>query len=170
MGHQVVAYDISAGMLRALARRCAAEIESGSVRPVIGPPELLGELFSAERFTGIVSNFAVLSQISDLRHLFRLWASVAEPGARVLVTVQNPWNVADARTAAFWRGLLAIPRTGAIRYRSAETGASYRHLLGRIRSAAAPAFRPLHHPSAAAACGAVASRFGRFRIVALERT
>ena len=36
LGHSVVAYDTSAGMIRQLEHRCAAEIAAGSVVPVFG--------------------------------------------------------------------------------------------------------------------------------------
>ncbi len=169
LGHEVVAYDLSDGMIAALRRRCAAELEAGSVVALAGPLEAVGESL-AERapFDAAVSNFAVFSTVDPLAPVFRLLGRLVRPGGSLILTVQNPWYPASIRRSAFWRAVLAAPFTGGLRYRSAELHHVRHHTVGRLRRAARPEFVPDERPMPECSASCFGPR-SAFRIVRLRR-
>ena len=143
LGHHVTAYDISEGMIDVLERRCALHIRAGAVEAIAGPlAETQRWLVDRAPFDAVICNFAVFSMIPKPERLFRLFGAVVRRGGFALVCIQNPWNAEERRTRSFWRALLAKPFTGTIRYRSAQSGFSYRHTPAEIRRAARPEFAP----------------------------
>jgi SAM-dependent methyltransferase len=170
-GHTVTAYDISPGMMAVLRTRCAAQIESGVVRSVVGTlDDLRAAIDPSERFDGVLCNFAVLSLIRDLHPVFRLLADVLRPGGRLIFSIQNPWFIGDVKTRVFWRALRGLLRTGVMRYTSAETGDMWRHLPAQVRRAARPDFRAVRLPHRPAPdCRRSFGATGMFRLLAFER-
>jgi len=170
-GYHVTAYEPSAGMLGVLRERCAAHLGAGRVVALGGTlAELEAALADAPPFDGVVCNFAVFSLLPRLEPVFRLFGRIVRPGGRVLITIQNPWYLADMRRAAFWKALLRLPVTGAMRYPNAETGGTTHHLPSRIRRAARPEFRPV--PPRVRPAPECRRRFGPlavFRLLTLQR-
>jgi len=170
LGHDVIAYDPSEGMIAELRRKCAADIEAGCVSILCGNlDEVRGALTDRAPFDAILCNFAVFSSMRSLAPALDLFAQVTRPGSAVLITIQNPWYPPDMRTAAFWKALLAMPFRPVLSYDSDELGRSYRHTRAQVRKAARPFFAPDDRP--AADCRA--RRFGwrsPFNLVVLRRT
>ena len=169
LGHEVVAYDLSEGMVAVLRQRCAAQIAAGKVEPLAGALEEVREALRARApFDAVVSNFAVFSSIPRLDPVFRLLGELVRPGGSLVVSIQNPWYPGDMRTKGFWRALLAAPVAGVIRYRSAELSHVYHYTPGQLRRAARPEFEPDTRP--APECGKTFFEpRSPFRVVRLRR-
>ena len=91
LGHKVVAYDTSKGMLEVLRQRCSAQINEGSVMAVGGPlSEASTVLSNLAPFDAVLSNFAVFSTIPDLEPVFELLSKVLRKGGLLLILIQNP--------------------------------------------------------------------------------
>ena len=156
-------------MLAVLKRRCAAHVAAGRIELVQGSPaEARGPLFERAPFDAVICNFAVFSMIPRPQDLLRLFGALLRPGGAALICIQNPWNIGETRTRSFWRALLAKPLTGAIRYRSAQSGFSYRHMPGAIRRAARPEFVPDQAPDPDC-CRECFGMRSEMRLVALRR-
>jgi SAM-dependent methyltransferase len=170
-GHAVMAYDISPGMMAVLRARCAAQIEGGVVRTVVGTlADLRAAVGSSPQFDGILCNFGVLSLIRDLHPVFHVFAAVLRPGGTLIVSIQNPWFIGDLRTRAFWSALWALVRDGIMRYTSAETGDVWRHLPAQVRRAAGPEFKAVRQPARPGSdCRHSFGATGVFRLLVFER-
>lgn len=171
LGHPVVAYDLSEGMIAVLRERCAAQIAEGRIAALAGTlDQVQPRLAELAPFDGVICNFAVLSLVPEPRPVLRLFGRVVRPGGVVLASIQNPLYHGDLRTRAFWRALLRFPRHGALRFPSAEVGHTTRHLPAQIRRAARPEFKPLPpRVPPGGDCRRGFGRFGLFRLVALQR-
>jgi 2-polyprenyl-3-methyl-5-hydroxy-6-metoxy-1,4-benzoquinol methylase len=171
LGHSIVAYDLSDGMIDVLRERCRTQIASGQVVPLAGTlHEVRPALLQMQRFDAVICNFAVFSLIPELEPVLRLFGEIVRPGGVVLISVQNPLYRGDLLRRAFWKALLSFPREGALRFPSTEVGQNTHHLPRSIRRSARPDFRPLSplvplRPE----CRRGFGRFGLFRLVALER-
>lgn len=171
-GHTVVAYDISPGMMSVLSERCATAIASGTIHPVCGTlDDLRGSHAGLSPFDAVISNFAVLNLIRDLDPVIRHFASVVRQGGLLLLTVQNPWFLGDITTIGFWRAWLGFFTSHRLlRYESAATGETWRHLPTQVRRLARPEFRPVRVRSLrAAGCRHSFGAVGVFRLLAFER-
>jgi SAM-dependent methyltransferase len=143
-GHTVVAFDVSAGVLEVLRSRCARHLASGAVTVLAGDlVALRTRLQALPPFDAVICNFAVLNLIEDLQPVFDLFAARLRPGGKVLITIQNPWALGDVLSRAFVKSLLSFPRHGVMRYPSADSGYTYRHLPLQLRRAAGRRFRSL---------------------------
>jgi SAM-dependent methyltransferase len=97
-GHHVVAYDISAGMVDVLRRRCAAEIAAGSVTPIVGDLGLLHRALQPIAGVDVIAaNFAALNHVADLEPVFAVLASHLRPGGVLVVNLLNPLQRTDVR-------------------------------------------------------------------------
>jgi ubiquinone/menaquinone biosynthesis C-methylase UbiE len=169
-GHHVTAYDVSAGMLEVLKRRCAAQVAAGTIVPISGTPDEAREALAAGApYDAIVCNFAVFSVIPRLDETLRLFGRLVRPGGTVLICVQNPWWPQEMRTRSFWRALLMMPWLGVIRYSSSQSGYTFRHTPGQIRRAARPEFVPDRGP-VPDCCGTHFGPRSGMRLVALCRS
>jgi SAM-dependent methyltransferase len=131
-GHHVVAYDVSAGMVDVLRRRCATEIAAGSVTPIVGD---LGRLDHAlQPITGVdavAANFAALNHVADLEPVFAVLASHLRPGGVLVANLLNPLQRTDVRHRWWfkrmwinlWRGTVVVG--GAV--------VTYRHQVRTLR-------------------------------------
>src|SRR4051794_26027235 len=138
-GHCTIAYDISAGMVDILRRRCAREIAEGRVIPIAGGLDRLeSELEKIGPLAAVATNFAVLNHISDLRPVFRVFNSHLAPRGAVVANVLNPFYWRDIRQMWWWRNLIGAFATGSIRFVGDVT--TYRHFVPTIANMAAPAF------------------------------
>lgn len=169
LGHSVVAYDLSDGMIAVLRERCAAAIAAGTVEPFAGTlDEVRAALQARAPFDAVVSDFAVFSSVARFGPVFRLLGALVRPGGALVLSIQNPWHPGDMRTRGFWRALLAAPLAGVIRYRSAGLEHIYRYTPGQLRRAARPEFEPDTRPAPACGKGCFGPR-GMFRVVRLRR-
>ena len=170
LGHSVVAYDTSAGMIRQLEHRCAAEIAAGSVVPVLGPlPQAREALAALAPYDAVLSNFAVFSMLPRLEDTFRVFGGLVRAGGTVLICSQNPWHLEDMRSRGFWRALLDRPFTGVLRYRRGPSDYHFRHSPRQIERAARPAFVPDDRP-VPADCRSTFGPWAPMRLVALRRS
>lgn len=171
LGHTIVAYDLSDGMIGMLRERCQTQIACGQVLPLAGAlREVRPVLLQMPTFDAVICNFAVFSVIPDLEPVLRLFGEIVRPGGVVLISVQNPLYRGDLLRRAFWKALLSFPREGALRFPSAEVGQNTHHLPRSIRRLARPHFRPSPpRVPLRPECRRGFGRFGLFRLVALER-
>jgi SAM-dependent methyltransferase len=136
-GHRTLAYDISAGMVDILQRRCAREIAEGTVRPVVGElSRLESELAGFDSLSAVAANFAVLNHVRDLRPLFRLFASHLAPRGVVVASLINPFHWRDMRRGWWWMHAVRSFGSGAIRFSGDVT--TYRHFVRTVEEMAAP--------------------------------
>jgi SAM-dependent methyltransferase len=171
VGHRVTAYDISPGMIEVLTARCAACINDGSIRPIVGTlDDLRAAVATSVPFDAVLCNFAVLSLIQDLHPVLRFFGTVVRPGGRLILSLQNPWFIGDLKTRAFWHAWWTFARVGVLRYKSAETGFTWRHLPVQVRRAARPEFRTIGvPPRPRAQCRHSFGTIGVFRLMVFER-
>ena len=168
LGHKVVAYDTSRGMLEVLRQRCSAQIHEGSVMAVGGPlSEASTVLSDLAPFDAVLSNFAVFSTIPDLEPVFELLSKVLRKGGLLLILIQNPRGSASLRTRAFWKSLLTARFDEPLRYESAELGKIYQRTPKQIVRQASPDFAPSNFSEARdRSCF---GRFSHFKLVGLSR-
>ncbi|HZS60162.1 MAG TPA: class I SAM-dependent methyltransferase [Gemmatimonadaceae bacterium] len=161
-GYPVVAYDPARRMIAQASTRCAREIMAGQIEAVTFPfAEFPHALPAHAGFDAIVTNFAVLNLLSDLRELFEGFARVVVPGGLVIANVLSPVHWRDLRYGWWWRGLLGSVGTGTLSVRWPETS-THRHFMPTIARAAAPAFTVVERRDHD-------GRFGQFRFLVLRR-
>jgi SAM-dependent methyltransferase len=171
VGHRVTAYDISPGMMEVLTARCAARVNDGTIQPVVGTlDDLRRAVANSAPFDAALCNFAVLSLIRDLHPVLRFFGRVVRPGGKLILSLQNPWFIGDVKTRAFWQAWWTFARVGVLRYESAETGYTWRHLPVQVRRAARPEFREIGVPlKPSAHCHHSFGAIGVFRLLVFER-
>lgn len=162
-GFRVIAYDISSGMIDQLRRRCAAEIERGTVVPLAAPFSSFPSLMSEQpRPDAIVSNYGVLNAFSSPGKFFGAMAPLLGAGRRLVVSTLNPFYWRDMLQRWWWTALRrsGSPRAIVTHGESLETS---RHFHSSIMEAARPHFRLLAGPS-------LRHRLGLWRFLVFERT
>ncbi len=113
-GYRVLAYDNAPGMMAELERKCAQEIALGKVVPLYADYDHFRQVLQREpRPQAIVSNFAALNHLRELRPLFSVFAANLEP----LRGIQTGY------ISCVW-----------------EEVSTYRHFMGPISRAARPHF------------------------------
>ncbi|MES2178530.1 MAG: methyltransferase domain-containing protein [Gemmatimonadota bacterium] len=138
-GHQVIAYDISRGMVNLLRTRCAAEIAAGVIAPVDGDLDnLIAMLERTGPVTAVAANFAVLNHFRDLNPLLRLLERYMVRDGAVIASVLNPFYRRDMKKLWWWRGAATSVWTGSIKVDGAVT--TYRHFSRSLRRMAQPCF------------------------------
>lgn len=153
-GYRVLAYDISAGMLDRLHRRCAPEVARGQIVPVCGPFSSFSAAIGCyPRPDAAVSNFAVLNGLAHPRDFFGAIAPLLAPGAPLIVSVLNPFFYKDMRQGWWWAAFARSARQGAL-IRPGPGGSTYRHFLASLVAAARPGF----HLCSKASVGALVRR------------
>jgi len=139
-GYRVLAYDISAGMLEQLERRCQSEISRGQIVVVNAPFPAFGAVMDSQpRPDAVVSNWGVLNILARPRAFFDAIAPLLTPGAPLVISVLNPffwkdmtqrwWWAAFARSV--WRAAISTPGPGI---------ATHRHFITSLVAAARPTF------------------------------
>src|SRR5881396_1147715 len=137
-GYRVLAYDNAPGMMAELERKCAKEIAAGQVVPVYADYDHFPEVLQRQaRPQAVVSNFAALNHIRELRPLFSVLAVHVQPPGHVIASVLNPLFWQDLIHPWWWRPLLRGIRIGYISCIWEEV-TSYRHFMGPITRAAGP--------------------------------
>ncbi len=145
-GFRVVAYDNSPGMVEQLARKCAAEIDKGSVIPRCYDYKSFLTRGVAAQPDAIVSNFAVLSAIPDLAQLFTAFGRALHPGGRVIVSILNPVFWKDMVHGWWWRSFMRSLGKGTKLLLGRELEA-YWHTAPTVVAAASPFFVKLGQAS-----------------------
>lgn len=136
-GYRVVGCDVSAAMLERFRQRCARFLDEGKVECVHAGT--LPEYKFVERPAAIVSNFAVLCLVGDLRPVFTLFARILAPEGRLLLSTLNPLFLGDVRTSHWWKALPGALRSGSM-HLEGEPVDSYRHWARALDRAARPQF------------------------------
>jgi len=138
-GHRVHAYDLSPGMMSVLRERCGIEIAAGRITTAAGPLEDMERaLCAGGPVAAIAANFAVLNHVRDPGALLQRLAVHLQPGGALVANVLNPFYGRDMRRGWWWRSALRSLGQGSIRMEGRVT--TYRHFMGSLRRAAAPAF------------------------------
>jgi SAM-dependent methyltransferase len=88
----------------------------------------------------VISNFAPLNLVDDLRELFEGFQALTSPGGKVLANVLNPCFLGDMRSHRWWRAAPRLWRDGEL-FLPGPQAPYYRRLLHNFRAASAPHFR-----------------------------
>jgi SAM-dependent methyltransferase len=99
LGAEVTVIDISADALATLSRRAAEAGVAGSVRPVQGDVETLGEVVEPGRFDLVLAH-GILESVDEPEGAFAAITAAARPGGIVSVLVGNPVASVIARALA----------------------------------------------------------------------
>jgi S-adenosylmethionine-dependent methyltransferase len=99
LGAQVTVIDISADALATLSRRAAEAGVAGSVRPVQGDVENLGEVVDTGHFDLVLAH-GILESVDEPESAFAAITAAARPGGIISVLVGNPVAAVIARALA----------------------------------------------------------------------
>jgi SAM-dependent methyltransferase len=114
-GFTVEAYDVDANMREFFALYCRNFIDSGRITLECGGyREFLARKTSGpgRRADLIISNFAPLNLVDDLRELFAKFHTLTGPNGQVLASVLNPFFIGDMRHRWWWRRAPRLWRDG----------------------------------------------------------
>ena len=137
-GHQVVAYDISAGMVDVLRARCAEAIADGRIVPLVGGlSDFARAMHDVAPLGAIAANFGVLNHVEDLRPLLARLASHLRPDGALVASLLNPLYKGGMRWRSWWRLQLPAQWTGMVTLRGDVT--THRPYLHTLRRMARPA-------------------------------
>lgn len=114
-GFRIDAYDIDPRMCDFFADYCRDVIQSGQVTLHRGD---YGEFIAGTTARGrtradlIISNFAPLNLVDDVRELFRAFHELTNSRGKILVSVLNPYFLGDMRFRWWWRNAPPLWRNG----------------------------------------------------------
>jgi SAM-dependent methyltransferase len=169
LGHRVVAYDLSRGMIEILERRCEAHLAAGTILPLAGTlAETRDSIMHQAPYDAVICNLAVFSLMPKIDDTLRLFGAAVRPGGFALICIQNPWFRAEMRHRGFWRALLRMPLVGVIRYPFHQSGYNFRHSPWQIERSARRDFAPDRSP-APQCCRDAFPRWGKMRLLLLHR-
>jgi SAM-dependent methyltransferase len=143
-GFTVDAYDVDPKMCDFFATYCRDFIVSGRISLDRGGyAEFLARdtLPSGRRIDLVISNFAPLNQVDDLRPLFAKFHALTVPGGKVLASVLTPYFVGDVRTRWWWRHAPRLWRDRHFFVRGALAPSHTRRRLADFAELSAPHFR-----------------------------
>ena len=83
----------------------------------------------------VTANFAPVNLVDDVASLFHKFATLIQPGGRVLAAVLNPWFTGDLRYGWWWRGLPLLLARGRYAVAGAQAPIT-RWLPGALAAAA----------------------------------
>jgi SAM-dependent methyltransferase len=142
-GFTIDAYDVDPRMREFFADHCRDLIDSGRVT-------LDGSAYrefltrtaadSRRRADVVISNFAPLNLIDDLRELFERFHALTGPKGKVLASVLSPCFVGDLRSRLWWRGAPRLWRDGQL-FLPGPQAPYYRRRLRYFRTVSTPHFR-----------------------------
>ena len=142
-GFTIDAYDIDPRMREFFAGHCQDLIDSGRVT-------LDGRAYrefltrstadSSRRADLVISNFAPLNLVDDLRPLFGKFHTLTGPKSKVLASVLSPCFIGDMRSRLWWRGAPRLWRAGEL-FLPGPQAPYYRRLLNHFRAVSAPHFQ-----------------------------
>ncbi len=142
-GFRIDAYDVDPRMREFFADHCRDLIDSaritlagGTYRDFLTHSPSDGN----RRADLIISNFAPLNLIDDLRELFGKFHALTTPKGKVLASVLSPCFIGDMRSRLWWRGATRLWRDGEL-FLPGPQAPYYRRLLRNFRAVSAPHFR-----------------------------
>ncbi|MDE3180640.1 MAG: class I SAM-dependent methyltransferase [Acidobacteriota bacterium] len=139
-GYRVIAYDNSAGMIERLRIKCADQVSRGEIVPYCSDYERFLKLDLQPRPVAIVSNFAVLSLVSDLPRFFAALAGHVAPYGHAVVSALNPLFWEDMLRPWWWRSCVGSFGKGMIQVQGQRL-CPRRYFPATVVSAAAPYFK-----------------------------
>jgi SAM-dependent methyltransferase len=142
-GFTVDAYEVDPRMRDYFADHCRDLIDLGRVRLDDSPYREFLTRRTADNARPadlVISNFAPLNLVDDLRELFAKFHALTAPGGKVLANVLNPCFIGDMRFLAWWRGAPRLWRDGEL-FLPGPQAPYYRRLPGNFRAVSAPHFR-----------------------------
>lgn len=141
-GFTIDAYDVDPRMLEFFADHCRDLIDLGSVT-IDGSAyrEFLTRTIpeGGRRADLVISNFAPLNLVDDLRELFGRFHALTGPNGKILASVLSPCFIGDMRSRLWWRGAPRLWRDGEL-FLSGPQAPYYRRLLRNFRTVSAPHF------------------------------
>jgi SAM-dependent methyltransferase len=114
-GFTVEAYDVDPTMCSFFAEHCLNVIDSGRVTLECGDyREFLARGSPDTRRPAdlVISNFAPLNLVDDLRELFAKFHALTGPGGKVFASVLSPYFIGDIRARWWWRNAPRLWRDG----------------------------------------------------------
>jgi SAM-dependent methyltransferase len=142
-GFTIDAYEVDPRMREFFVNHCRDLIDLGRVRLDDSAYRDFLTRKPAEntrRADLVISNFAPLNLVDDLRELFAKFHALTAPGGKVLANVLNPCFIGDMRFLAWWRSAPRLWRDGEL-FLPGPLAPHYRRLLSNFRAASTPHFR-----------------------------
>jgi SAM-dependent methyltransferase len=142
-GFTIDAYDVDPRMREFFAEHCRDLIDAGRITLDEGSYRefLTGGTADGGRCVDlIISNFAPLNLVDDLRELFGRFHALTGPNGKVLASVLSPCFIGDMRSRWWWRGAPRLWRDGAL-FLPGPQAPYHRRLLRNFRTVSAPHFR-----------------------------
>ncbi len=141
-GFTIDAYDVDPRMRAFFADHCRDLIDSGRVTlDGSAYQEFLTRRIAdgTRRADLVISNFAPLNLVDDLRELFGKFHALTGPKGKVLASVLTPCFISDMRSLLWWRGAPRLWRDGQL-FLPGPQAPYYRRLLCTFRTVSAPHF------------------------------
>jgi SAM-dependent methyltransferase len=140
-GFTIDAYDVDPRMREYFADHCRDLITSGRVT-LDGSSyrHFLARAPAERRSDMVISNFAPLNLVDDLRELFEKFNALTGPNGKVLASVLNPCFTGDMRRHLWWHGVTRLWLHGEL-FLPGPQAPYYRRLLHNFRAVSAPHFR-----------------------------
>jgi SAM-dependent methyltransferase len=143
LGFTIDAYDVDPRMRDFFTDHCRDLIDAGRIT-LDGSAyrEFLARKTanSGRRADLIISNFAPLNLVDDLRELFEKFHTLTGPTGKVLASVLSPYFIGDMRSRSWWRGAARLWRYGEL-FLPGPQAPYYRRLLRNFRAVSAPHFQ-----------------------------
>jgi SAM-dependent methyltransferase len=142
-GFTIDAYDVDPRMREFFSNHCRDLIDSGRVTLHGGAYRKFLTRTTSDnglRADLVISNFAPLNLVDDLRELFGRFNRLTGPNGKILASVLSPWFIRDMRSRLWWRDAPRLWRDGEV-FLPGPQAPHYRRLLRHFRSAGAPHFR-----------------------------
>ena len=143
-GFTVDAYDIDPAMREFFSTHCRDFIDSGRIRlECCEYSEFLarGPSASTRRIDLVISNFAPLNQVDDLRPLFAKFHALTAPGGKLLTSVLTPYFIGDMRFRWWWRSAPRLWRDRHVFMPGVRAPPHTRRRLADFAELSAPHFR-----------------------------
>jgi SAM-dependent methyltransferase len=140
-GFTLDAYEVDPRMREFFAEHCRDLMGTGSITLDGSAYRDFLSAADAPRLSDLViSNFAPLNLIDDLRELFAKFHALTIPQGKVLASVLNPFFIGEMRHRGWWRAAPRLWRDGQL-FMPGPQAPHYRRLLRHFRAASAPYFR-----------------------------
>jgi hypothetical protein len=142
-GFTIDAYDVDPRMREFFADHCRDLIDSGRITL---DDSAYREFLTRRTADGrrwadlVISNFAPLNLVDDLRELFVKFHALTGPKGKVLASVLSPCFICDMRSGLWWRDAPRLWRDGEL-FLPGPQAPYYRRLLRTFRAVSAPHFR-----------------------------
>lgn len=142
-GFTIDAYDVDPRMREFFVQHCRDHIDAGRITL---DGSAYREFLACRTAAGtrsadlVISNFAPLNLVDDLRELFVKFHALTSPTGKVLASVLNPCFIGEMRSRAWWRRAPRLWRDGEL-FLPGPQAPHYRRLLDNFRAVSAPHFR-----------------------------